>query len=101
MKYTIVIEDSANADLRQSYEWGVRVWGKAQAQQWFRHTIREIKALTNLPKRCPIASDTEEFDETIRQLVVGRYRILFTIRGKKVHILHVRGAYFDDESEEE
>jgi hypothetical protein len=26
-------------------------------------------------------------------MIVGRYRILFTIKGRKVHVLHVRGAY--------
>lgn len=35
----------------------------------------------------------DNFSEEIRQMVVGRYRVLFTIRGRKVHVLHVRGAY--------
>jgi hypothetical protein len=26
-------------------------------------------------------------------MVVGRYRVLFTIKGRKVLVLHVRGAY--------
>ena len=28
-------------------------------------------------------------------MVVGRYRVLFTIKGRKVHVLHVRGAYVE------
>jgi len=96
MKYTIVIETTADADLRESYEWGVRAWGKVKAQQWFKQMIREIKTLATVPKRCAVAPDTEEFTEEIRQLIVGRYRVLFTIRGKRVHILHVHGAYVGD-----
>jgi hypothetical protein len=26
-------------------------------------------------------------------MMIGRYRVLFTIKGKKVHILHICGAY--------
>jgi hypothetical protein len=26
-------------------------------------------------------------------MIVGRYRVLFTIRKGKVHVLHIRGAY--------
>ena len=93
MKYLIVIETTAESDLRQAYEWGVRAWGKSKAQQWFKTTIREIKTLTSLPERCPMAPESEDFQEEIRQQIIGRYRVLFTIKGKKIHILHVRGAY--------
>ena len=47
-----------------------------------------------MPKAFSIALEDEEFFEEIRQLIVGRYRVLFTIRKHKVHVLHVRGAHF-------
>jgi len=50
-KYTIIIEDSADAELRGSYEWGIQVWGKAKAQAWFRQMIREMKTLSRFPER--------------------------------------------------
>jgi hypothetical protein len=40
--------------------------------------------------------EDDEFSEEIRQMVVGRYRVLFAIKGhkgRKVHVLRVRGAY--------
>jgi len=40
----------------------------------------------------PRAPENNEFEEEIRQMIVGRYRVLFTIKGKRVHVLHVRGA---------
>jgi hypothetical protein len=46
-----------------------------------------------VPKAFPLAPEDDEFSEKIRQMVVGRYRILFTIKGRKVHVLHVRGAF--------
>jgi plasmid stabilization system protein ParE len=93
MKYTVIIEDSADSDLRRCHEWGVRNWGKKQAEKWFREMIREMRTLQAFPERCPIAPDTEQFTEEIRHLIVGRYRVLFTIKRTTVHILHVRGAY--------
>ncbi|MCA1602228.1 MAG: hypothetical protein LC776_11490 [Acidobacteria bacterium] len=42
-----------------------------------------------MPKGFPLAPEDNEF----RQMIVGRYRVLFTIKGRKVHVLHVTGAY--------
>ncbi len=39
--------------------------------------------------------ENEEFSEEIRQMIAGRYRVLFTIKGRNVHVLHVRGTYVD------
>ncbi len=93
-RYVVLFEDSAQADVRKSYDWGCRVWGKRDAQQWA-HQLRNaaIKRLGVIPKAFPIAPEDDEFSEEIRQMVVGRYRVLFTIKGRKVHVLHVRGAF--------
>jgi len=47
-----------------------------------------------MPRGFPIAPEDDEFSEEIRQMNVGRYRVLFTIRKRNVHVLHVRGAHF-------
>jgi len=54
-----------------------------------------FKQLRVLPKAFPLAPENDEFSEEIRQMVAGRYRVLFTIKGRKVHVLHVRGAYVE------
>jgi len=93
-RYAVVFEESAQADVRESYEWGCRVWGKSEAQQWVRQLrTAASKQLTVVPKGFPLAPEDDEFSEEIHQMVVGRYRVLFTIKGRKVHVLHVRGAY--------
>ena len=50
-KYKVIIEDSAQADVQDSYDWGCRVWGKTQAQKWVRDLSTAItKSLaTNRP----------------------------------------------------
>ena len=62
--------------------------------QWFLELEGAIASLTELPHRCPLARESEEFPFEVRQLLYGRrsnaYRILFTIEGDTVHVLHIR-----------
>ncbi|HEY3042071.1 MAG TPA: type II toxin-antitoxin system RelE/ParE family toxin [Pyrinomonadaceae bacterium] len=93
-RYVVIFEDSAQADVRKSYDWGCRARGKREAQQWARQLRTAVfKQLGVIPKAFPLAPEDGEFSEEIRQMVVGRYRVLFTIKGRKVHVLHLRGAY--------
>ena len=93
-RYAVVFEESAQTNVRESYEWGCRAWGKQEAKQWVRQLRTAVsQQLAIVPKGFSLAPEDDEFSEEIRQMVVGRYRVLFTIRGRKVHVLHVRGAY--------
>ncbi len=93
-RFAVVFEESAQADLRESYEWGCRVWGREEAIEWVRQLRTAVsKQLALVPKGFPVAPEDNEFPEEIRQMVVGRYRMLFTIKGRTVHVLHIRGAY--------
>jgi len=93
-RYTVIFEISAQVDVRESYDWGCRVWGKKEAQRWVREMRTAItRQLSIIPRGFPIAPEDNEFAEQIRQMTVGRYRVLFTIRKARVHILHIRGAY--------
>jgi plasmid stabilization system protein ParE len=96
-RYAVIFEGSAQADVRESYDWGKRAWGKHEAQQWVRLLRKAVMdQLAVVPKAFPLAPEDDEFSEEIRQMVVGRYRILFTIEDRKVHVLHVRGSYVGD-----
>jgi plasmid stabilization system protein ParE len=93
-RYAVVFEESAQADVRGSYYWGCRVWGKKEAQRWIRELRTAVfNQLSIMPKGFPPAPENDEFSEEIRQMIVGRYRVLFTIKKGKVHVLHVRGAH--------
>ena len=94
-RYVVVFEESAQADVRGSYDWGCRIWGKKEAQRWVRDLRTAVfNQLGIMPKGFPLAPENNEFSEEIRQMIVGRYRVLFTIKKGKVHVLHVRGAHF-------
>ena len=93
-RYVVIFAGSAQTDVRGSYDWGCRAWGKRKAQQWARQLRTAVfKQLAVVPNGFPLAPEDDEFSEEIRQMVVGRYRVLFTIKGMEVHVLHVRGAY--------
>ena len=93
-RYVVIFEDSAQADVRGSFDWGCGAWGRREAQRWVRQLRAAVfEQLGIVPKAFPLALEDDEFSGEIRQMIVGRYRVLFTIKGRKVHVLHVRGAY--------
>jgi plasmid stabilization system protein ParE len=49
-----------------------------------------IVSLSDFPRRCPQAPESVGASVEIRHLVVGNYRILFSIIGQTVHIWRVR-----------
>ena len=93
-RYTVIIEESAKLEVQDSYNWGCRVWGVERGQKWARELRGAIvKKLALTPLAYPVAPESDEFGEEIRQMIVGRYRVLFCVRSRRVHVLHLRGAY--------
>jgi plasmid stabilization system protein ParE len=43
-----------------------------------------------MPERCSLAAESPVLGHEIRHLIVGSYRVLFTVRGDAVYVLHVR-----------
>ena len=74
-RYVVVFEESAQIDVRGSYDWGCRNWGKKEARSWVRQLRDAVsKQLSLMPRGFPIAPEDDEFSEEIRQMIVGRYR---------------------------
>src|SRR5688500_6500872 len=95
-KYKVILHPDAESDIESSFKWGRRTWGEENAKLWvrkLRQTFR--KRLTLMPLACSIAPESEQLGVPIRHLIVGRYRVLFTVRSGTVTILHVRGPYID------
>ena len=61
------------------------------APVWYNGAIAAMESLAENPARCPVISGPDE--EEVRQLLYGdkrhAYRILFTIRGTRVYIVHL------------
>ena len=93
-KYSVEFTDSAEAELFESIIWGIEVWGENATYRWARELRDKVNfLLTVSPLGNPLAPESEFSECEIRQLIVGRYRILFEIDGDVVNILHIRGAF--------
>jgi plasmid stabilization system protein ParE len=93
MTYHVIIQPQAEAEIEAAYLWK-RDNAPQAAARWFTGIIEAINSLDQFPGRCPLAPENEHFTQDIRQLLSGQrhdvYRILFTIEGNTVHVLHVR-----------
>lgn len=93
-KYSVTITRSAQADIINSFIWGCHEWGRSTADRWAAELRSTIKRRLSIhPMSYPLAPDRDLSEPDIRQLIVGRYRILFEIVGSKIRVLNVRGAF--------
>jgi plasmid stabilization system protein ParE len=93
-KHKVRWSEAARQDLRDSYDWGVEFWGQEKAIDWLTE-IEEtaVARLSQMPKAFPIAPESVEFQQEIRQMKFGRYRILFHLKDSEVLILRIRGPF--------
>src|SRR4051812_12143446 len=98
-RFTVVITEPAQEDIARSFAWGTKEWSREQAQAWVRELRAAINGLKQLPERHQLAPESDAFDIEIRQLVVGRYRILArpmrfqTWQAASVNKLSMSGCY--------
>jgi plasmid stabilization system protein ParE len=106
MPYRVILTPAAEADLRTTYRY-IHTHSPRAAREWIRRARQSVKTLSHHPERCPVAPESVSFDEAIRELLFGTgsrgtYRVLFTVIGKSVYILHVRhGSMLPINPEEE
>lgn len=99
-RYRVEFTEESEQDIANSYEWGREEWGEAAARRWYlklRSHTRDL--LMRFPLGQPLAPESDEAGREIRQLIFGRYRILFDIVDRTVRVFHVRGAYIGKENE--
>ena len=91
--YRVIIQPNAEAEIEAAYLYRAEHAPQAAAR-WFVGLVEAINTLEHFPARCPLAPESGHFAEEIRQLLHGArrdvFRILFTIQGDAVHVLHVR-----------
>ena len=89
MNFKVQITEQAATELDEVYEW-IAADSPEQAVIWFNGLVEVSESLSTNPERCTRAPESNEIDREIRQLLYGKYRILFTIREDTVYLLHVR-----------
>ncbi|MGO8673957.1 MAG: type II toxin-antitoxin system RelE/ParE family toxin [Capsulimonadaceae bacterium] len=92
-EYRIILQPEAYDGMESAYAYIERE-SPASAHKWAVGLMDAINSLDMFPARCPLAPESELFRHEIRQLLYGKgrnaYRILFTIQGDAVSILHIR-----------
>jgi len=89
MKYRVNITVPAEGDLEDAYQWIARDSSQA-AERWRKGLYRVIDSLETLPFRYGRAPEASAVDFELRQYVYKSHRILYTVIGDTVHILHIR-----------
>lgn len=93
MAFRVELSPQANREAEEAYRWIAEASPRG-AHRWYNGLMDALRSLSHHPERCPLAPENDVFDEDIRQLLYGRrqhrYRVLFTIHGKTVQVLHIR-----------
>jgi plasmid stabilization system protein ParE len=96
MTFRVEVSAQAERDAEAILDWLLSQHAGETGIRWFLAMEEAITSLSSLPERCPLALENARFPFEVRQLLYGRkphvYRILFTIEGDAVKILHIRHA---------
>ena len=92
-RFEVIILPSAERDIERACDW-IAMHDDVASIRWYHTLIEVILSLDRFPERCPLAPESKTLKREIREIFHGRrqhkYRILFTVTEKEVHILHVR-----------
>lgn len=96
MSYTVEFTDVADMEIQNILLW---MMGRSpeQTERWQEGLEHAAASLADFPGRCPLAPEHDAFNVEVRQLLYGKYRLLFTLidadndgENDTVRILHVR-----------
>ena len=87
--YRVEPTDKALVDAGEAYFW-INEQSEGAALRWYEGLMKAFRSLEKNPLRCRLAPESAFFEEDIRQLIYGRYRILFTVESETVYVLRVR-----------
>ena len=60
------------------------------AERWFRGLVQAIYSLEDLPERCPVILEQEEFPFQIRHLMYFSHRIVFRVERERNRVVIFR-----------
>ena len=94
MDFRVELSEQAQRDIAAIYDWLQQQQAGDAGERWFLELRASIASLTTLPSRCPTAPESRDSATEVRQLLYGRrphrYRILFSIDGELVQVVHIR-----------
>lgn len=93
MAFDVRTTPDAEQDAAAILNWLMAQHAGETGLRWFLKMDEAIRSLAELPQRCRLAPENRTFPFEVRELQYGSrphtYRILFTIEGDAVYILHI------------
>jgi hypothetical protein len=69
MTYRIIIEPTAEREIRSPVRWKTENASPRLAARWYHDLILKSETLPHHPSRWPLAAENDRFDEEIRELL--------------------------------
>lgn len=90
--YQVVLSREAQEDIDDSLQW-LSDHAPDKMEEWFTALEKAIHSLSEMPERCHLAAENGRWgSEELRELLFtnypSKYRIIFTIAGEEVRVLH-------------
>ncbi len=89
MKYQIELSRRAECDVEEAFSY-LRERAPLNAVRWRQRLEARLRVLERMPESFACAPENQDAEIEVRQLLYGRYRILYTLRGSVVFVLTVR-----------
>jgi plasmid stabilization system protein ParE len=89
MALKIELSSRAKRDIEDAFEY-IRADSPGNAVRWRRRLEEKLKRLARMPEAFGFAPENHDAQSDVRQLLFGRYRILYTLRRDHVFVLTVR-----------
>ena len=89
MAFRVDVSRRAERDIEDAFEY-IRTRAPLNAIRWRDALQRRLEALQTNPEGFGLAPEDEVAKANVRQLLYGRYRILYTVREKTVFVITVR-----------
>lgn len=100
MSYQVIFRPEARDEAIEAASYIAEHASAVAALHWYDGLEKAIESLTTMPRRCPLARESDAFPGIeLRQIIFKSHRLIFTVRQRTVHILHVRHAARDDVDE--
>jgi plasmid stabilization system protein ParE len=93
VKYEVIVLPRAMQDIEETWHFIAVVQQQPLvAQRWLDGIQQRISGLASLPKRGRRIREQEFLDTTeeVREVLFGNHRVLYTVNGELVQIVHVR-----------
>src|SRR5450432_1181344 len=94
MAFRIETSEEFEREAKSILEWLISEGAGDTGRRWFLALRKAVEGLAIFPTRYPLAPENASFPFEVRQQLYGRkphvYRILFTIEGETVYVLHLR-----------